>query len=115
MPGQTSTLAPLGGGRLLLIYSHRERTEQPGLKVVLSEDEGRTWTLDNPLTVWDAYGREALGVARSATYPSSHDAIAYGAPRIVALDDRTAIACWWCTLGADTHCRWARVRAEDAP
>ena len=109
VPGQTSTLAPLGGGRLLLIYSHREETDQPGIKVVFSDDDGRTWSIDKPLTVWDAYGREALGVARSATYPSSHDAIAYGAPRIVALDDRSAIACWWCTLGADTHCRWARI------
>jgi hypothetical protein len=114
VPGQTSTVAPLGK-RLLLIYSHREETDEPGLKVVYSEDDGRTWTLDNPLTVWDAYGREALGVPRSSTYPSSHDAIAYGAPRMVALDDQTAVACWWCTLGADTHCRWARIRVEDSP
>jgi len=113
VPGQTSTLAPLGDGRLLLIYTHREETDQPGLKVICSEDDGQTWTLESPLTVWDAYGREALGVPRTATYPSSHDAIAYGAPRIVALDTRTAVACWWCTLGADTHCRWARICMND--
>ena len=110
VPGQTSQLAPLGDGRLLLIYSHREDEDQPGIKVVISEDDGHTWTLDEPLTVWDAYGREALGVPRTATYPSSHDAIAYGGPKIVTVDERTAIASWWCTLGADTHCRWARIR-----
>ena len=49
--------------RLLLIYSHRKETDQPGIKVVFSQDDERTWSLDDPLTVWDAYGRETLGVA----------------------------------------------------
>ena len=55
---------------------------------------------------------EALGVARSDTYPSSHDAIAYGAPRIVRLDDQHALAVFWCTQGADTHVRWSKVRVD---
>ncbi|MCX6624603.1 MAG: cytochrome P450, partial [Acidobacteria bacterium] len=110
IPGQSSCIAELGGGRMLIIYSHRENTDQPGLKVVLSEDGGTTWQLDQPLVVWDAYGKEALGVARSATYPSSHDAIAYGAPKIVRLDDTAALASFWCTQGGDIHCRWCRIR-----
>ena len=77
---QTTGTAEMGDGRILMIYSHRERTDQPGLKVVLSEDGGDSFNNENPLVVWDAYGKEALGVARSDTYPSSHDAIAYGAP-----------------------------------
>jgi hypothetical protein len=109
---QTTGTADMGNGRMLMIYSHREQTEQPGLKVVLSEDAGDSFDNEDPLIVWDAYGKEALGVARSDTYPSSHDAIAYGAPRIVRLDDQHALAVFWCTQGADTHIRWSKVRVD---
>lgn len=108
--GQTSCAADFGGGRLVLVYSHRENTEKPGIKAVLSEDGGRTWDLDRQIILWDAYGRESLGVAATDTYPSSHDAIAYGAPQAVRLDEHQAIASFWCTRGADTHCRWCRIR-----
>jgi hypothetical protein len=107
--GQTSCAADMGGGRMLSIFSHRENTEQPGIKIVLSRDSGQTWELDRPLVVWDAYGKESLGVARTSTYPSSHDAIAYGAPKIIQLDRDHAIASFWCTQGADTHCRWCNI------
>lgn len=110
IPGQTSCAADLGGGRMLIIYSHRDDPDQPGIKVVLSEDGGRNWNVADPLVVWDAYGKEALGVPRTDTYPSSHDVIAYGAPRIIRLDDEHAMACFWCTQGSDTHCRYGRIR-----
>lgn len=109
IPGQTSCPVELCPGRLVIVYSHREETEQPGIKAVLTEDDGRTWSLQAPAVLWDAYGKESLGVARSSTYPSSHDAIAYGAPKITRLDDATAIATFWCTQGGDTHCRWCRL------
>ena len=102
----------VGDRKMLVIYSHRENTEHPGIKVVLSEDWGKSYDLEEPLVVWDAYGKEALGVARSATYPSSHDAIAYGAPKITRLDERQAMASFWCTQGADSHCRWAKIRVS---
>jgi len=108
--GQTTGSANMGNGRVVMIYSHREQTDQPGLKVVLSEDGGDSFDSENPLVVWDAYGKEALGVPRTDTYPSSHDAIAYGAPRIARLDDRHALAVFWCTQGADTHIRWSKIR-----
>ena len=110
IPGQTSCAAELGDGRMMMVYSHRDDPDQPGVKVVRSDDGGETWDLDNPLVIWDAYGKEALGVARTSTYPSSHDTIAYGAPRIVRLNADEAMACFWCTQGSDTHCRWCRVR-----
>jgi len=110
IPGQSSASADMGGGRVLIIYSHRENTEQPGIKVVLSTDYGDTFDVSDPLVVWDAYGKESLGVSRTNTYPSSHDAIAYGAPRIVRLNEQHALAVFWCTQGADTHCRWCRIQ-----
>lgn len=110
IPGQSNCPIELSPGRMLVIYTHRENTDQPGIKVVSSRDGGQTFDLSNPLVVWDAYGKESLGVARSSTYPSSHDAIAYGAPKITRLDDHHAIAGFWCTQGADTHCRWCLIR-----
>jgi len=109
IPGQTSCAADMGDGLLLIVYSHRDDPQQPGIKVVLSEDGGRTWSTDEPLVIWDAYGKEALGVARTDTYPSSHDVIAYGAPRILKLDHRRAMACFWCTQSGDTHCRFSKI------
>ncbi len=109
VPGQTSCACNMGGGLLLLAYSHREDTDQPGIKVAVSEDHGRTWSTDPEFVVWDAYGKEALGVVKTDKYPSAHDAIAYGAPKIMRLDDVTALATFWCTQGADTHVRWQRL------
>ncbi|MBM4072597.1 MAG: exo-alpha-sialidase [Planctomycetes bacterium] len=114
IPGQTSCPVELRPGLLVIVYSHRERTEQPGIKAVASDDDGHTWSLATPAILWDAYGKESLGVARSSTYPSSHDAIAYGAPKITRLDDATAIASFWCTQGGDTHCRWCCLKVSGA-
>jgi len=108
--GQTNWPVELTPGCLALVYSHREETDQPGIKVVLSTDGGDTWDLDRQVTAWDAYGKEALGVPRTDTYPSSHDAIAYGAPQATRLNDAELLVGFWCTQGADTHCRWCRVR-----
>ncbi|MFN0172665.1 MAG: sialidase family protein [Bryobacteraceae bacterium] len=108
--GQSNCAVELGDGRLILIYSHRENTPLPGIKAALSEDGGRTWDVVNSVLLWDAYGKESLGVVRTDTYPSSHDAIAYGAPKLSRLDDRHALAGFWCTQGGDTHSRWAKLR-----
>lgn len=113
--GQSSGSVEISDGRILLIYSHREKTDQPGIKVVMSENAGDSFDASYPLVVWDAYGKEALGVPKTDKYPGAHDAIAYGAPRILRLSDRDALAIFWCTQGADTHCRWSHVRVEDRP
>lgn len=108
LPGQSSCVCNMSGGLLLATFSHRD-TDQPGIKVAVSEDEGRTWDAERALVVWDAYGKEALGVVKTDKYPLAHDAIAYGAPKIMRIDDNTAIVVFWCTQGADTHCRWHLV------
>ncbi len=113
IPGQTSCPVLAGDGVMAAIYSHREETEQPGIKVVLSQDGGETWHVDDPLVVWDAYGKEELGVARTDSYPSNHDVIAYGAPLLTRLVDHDLMATLWCTQGADTHIRCYRLRLTD--
>ncbi|MDP7396420.1 MAG: sialidase family protein [Lentisphaeria bacterium] len=112
IPGQTSCPVVIADGLMAAIYSHREGTDQPGIKIVLSQDSGKTWELDDPLVVWDAYGKEELGVPRTDSYPSSHDVIAYGAPLLTHLSDNELMASLWCTQGADTHIRCYRLRVD---
>ena len=111
IPGQTSGVLEMGSGQLVLVYSHRENTDQPGIKVIFSEDGGETWSPD-PVVVWDAYGKEALGVPRTDRYPSSHDVIAYGAPHIIGLTANELMVSFWCTQSGDTHARYCRLRLD---
>jgi len=109
IPGQSSFPVAIDDQRLAIIYSERD-SPAPGIKVVLSEDAGRTWDIGNAAVVWDAYGEEALGVPMTDTYPCSHDAIAYGAPHLGRLNNHELIATFWCTQSADTHVRFARLK-----
>ena len=74
----------------------------------MSED-GRYWDTSAPLVLWDAYGKEALGVPRTDRYPGAHDAIAYGAPQLATIGDSELLASFWCTQSSDTHARYVRI------
>ena len=109
--GQTSWVADLGEGVLAAAYTSREGMN-PGIMVVLSEDEGRTWDVEHQVQVWDAVGQEFLGVVHRPSYPSSHDNIAYGKPHLVALPGGPLVCSWWCTQASVTHARFARLGVE---
>ena len=106
--GQTSWVADLGQGLLIATYSLRER-DRPGVYVILSEDEGKTWDIENQVNVWDAVGQEFLGVVHRPTYPASHDNIAFGKPNTARLPSGEIICSWWCTQACVTHARFARL------
>ena len=108
IPGQTSALAVLPDARRAVAYSHRDNTDQPGIKLIVSDD-GQHWDTSAPLVLWDAYGKEALGVPRTDSYPGAHDAIAYGAPQLIAIGDNELLASFWCTQSSDTHARYVRI------
>ena len=110
--GQTNCPVEVKGGQLAIIYCHREKTDQPGVKVVLSNDGGETWDKETQVVVWDAYGKASLGVARTDKYPSSHDAIAYGLPHLIRLNDEELLASFWCTQSCDTYVRCCRLRVS---
>ena len=112
--GQTSRLVDLSEDRVFLVYSLRE-SESPGIMGVLSEDNGRSFDLDNQVVLWDAYGKESLGVPRTDQYPSSHDVIAFGAPNAILLDDGSIMVAYWATQAGLAHVRWARLALKDAP
>jgi hypothetical protein len=111
LPGQTNALVDLGDGRLCAVYTWRE-AGRPGIMAALSTDGGRTWDLDGQVRLWDATGRDRLGVVALDIYPRSHDTIAFGAPAALRLRDGDVYAAWWCMQAGLVHARWARLRVE---
>ena len=111
IPGQTSWVADLGDGLLAAAYSCREGMK-PGIFVVLSENEGKTWNMDGQFMVWDAVGQVYLGVEHKPSYPASHDNIAFGKPNLARLPDGSLMCSWWCTQACVTHTRFAKLRVE---
>ena len=109
--GKTNDVAGLGDRRFLAIYSDRD-SGQPGMRAVLSEDGGETWDLNNEILVWDATGRDRLGVSSPTTFPRSSDTIAFGAPTADRLLDGDVMVTFWCTEMSITHIRYARLRVK---
>ena len=113
LPGQTNHAVDLGGGRMLDFCCRRDGS-QPGFFAAVSGDEGRTWDRENEICVWDASGRDKLGVEAPETYPRSHDTIAFGAPRAIRLADGDVLVTYWCTEMSVTHVRHGRLRVSQA-
>jgi hypothetical protein len=109
LPGQTNWPTQLPDSTLAAIYTRREG-EQPGFFVVLSNDGGATWDVENQVQVWDATGWTHLGISSPDRYPRSHDTIAFGAPTLMTTLAGDLYASWWCTYASLTHIRWARLR-----
>ena len=109
IPGQTNWAVDLGQKKMAAIYTNRE-SERPGLYVVLSDDRGNHWDLTKRVQVWDAVGRDKLGVSSANSYPRSHDSIAFGAPTAVRLADGDIFVSFWCTEMSITHVRCTRLR-----
>ncbi len=109
IPGQTNNVVDLGNGRMAAIYTSRDEG-RPGFHVCLSEDGGLHWDLDEQIVVWDATGRERLGVDSPEAYPRSHDTIAYGAPTATLLPNGDILVSFWCTEMSLTHIRYALLR-----
>lgn len=111
IPGQTNWPVDFGQGRMVAIYTVREGNE-PGFYVTSSTDGGITWDLEKQLKVWDAAGRDKIGVHSLDAYPRSHDTIAFGAPTAVQLPDGDVFFSFWCTEMSVTQIRYARVRVK---
>ncbi len=111
--GQTNWPAQLPDGRFCAIYTRRDegmsRGLKPGFLAVLSEDDGRTWDVENQVQLWDATGWTTIGISSPGKYPRSHDTIAFGAPTLMTTLVGNLYASWWCTYASVTHLRWARL------
>ena len=109
LPGQTSWAADLGDGLMVAAYTYRDGA-QPGIMAALSLDGGATWDMDGQVRLWDATGRETIGIASVTTYPQSHDVIAFGKPMATRTADGDVLVSFWATEQCMTHARWARLR-----
>jgi hypothetical protein len=109
--GETSWAVDLGEGRLFVAYTVREG-HPPGIWGAVSADGGQTWDERNAVVLWDATGRETVGVATGNTYPASHNVIAFGRPQATQLSGGDVLVCFWCTRGDVTHNRWCRIRVR---
>lgn len=106
---QTNTPVNMGNGYIAMVMSIRE-SEQPGIYMALSKDEGRNWDTEHWLQIWDAYGQDSLGVPRTNKYPASHDTIAFGAPDAIRLSDGDIMASFWASQQGQMVVRWCRLR-----
>ena len=111
IPGQTNWPVDLGDGRMAVIYTVRE-THPPGFYAAVSEDGGKTWDLEDQVHVWDATGRDKIGITLTDHYPRSHDTISFGAPTSTVLADGDIFCTFWCTEVATTHIRYARLKVS---
>ncbi len=109
LQAQTNKAVDLGDGYIALIMSERE-SDRPGIYMALSDDEGSTFDADNWVQVWDAYGQDSLGVARTDKYPAAHDTIAFGAPDAIRLSDGDIMATFWGSQRGQMVVRWCRVK-----
>lgn len=109
--GQTSWAVDMGDGRVAAAYTFRD-DDRPGIMIALSSDGGRTWDLDRQVRLWDATGRETIGVAAADAYPQSHDVIAFGRPVAMRTSGGDVLVSFWCTDACLTQARWARLRLQ---
>jgi len=111
--GQIAEPIPLPDGRLLAFIVHRN---PPGsMRLVMSNDAGRTWDQDNALVVYEKTGREAgtNGESGFAAYWDDMFAWTFGHPAGTVLEDGSVLLAYY--AGEDTTClspRWARVDVD---
>jgi hypothetical protein len=110
LPGQHCQPLPLGGDRLLAVWSHREL---PGIVASISEDFGRTWNRADDLVLFESgAGREPGSGAREdlADYLLTMIRYHFGHPRAVLLPDGDAFAVWYQGTDEVKDVAWARIR-----
>lgn len=112
LPGQHTQPVPLGGDRLLAIWSHREL---PGIVASVSEDCGRTWERSRDVVLYrSGAGREPGTGEREDFADYLHSMIRYhfGHPRAIRLPDGDVVAAWYQGTDAVKDVAWARIRVE---
>ena len=96
---------------MLAAYTARE-VAPPGIRGVLSQDGGLTWDVEHSVVLWDATGRETIGVAARDVYPVSHDVIAFGRPQATRTPAGDILVSFWCTESCLTQVQFCRLRVR---
>lgn len=107
--GQTLSMLPLGGDRLLVLYNRRYGEQ--GIVLALVTFTETAWTVHHDGLLYDARGSRdrpdagATGVDELASFQ-------FGFPTAIRLADGTYLATHWCVEQAVCGIRWTKLAIE---
>jgi hypothetical protein len=104
--GQTLTVVPLGGDRVMLLYNRRYGDQ--GIVMALAEMTAQDWPIVFEGLLYDARARRE-GRLRADGVEEMSD-FAFGFPTAVRLQDGTFLATNWSKEGGRCGIRWTRLR-----
>jgi photosystem II stability/assembly factor-like uncharacterized protein len=103
--GQITSPYFLKNGNMLCIT--QKRFGAPGLKAIFSQDVGKTWKIDNEVTVW------GTGHLVDNKNPfSGYQDYSFGYSSILYLNDEMFMVPFWCSNGKTTYIRILKVRVS---
>ena len=111
--GQHCQPVALGGNRLAAVYVHRH--DPPSLRIVLSEDFGKTWDRKNEFAFYASPSGTEAGVAGERAFEDFWQDMmtwSFGHPRGVVLPDGDLFIAFYAGDGAATSMRWVRLGVD---
>jgi len=108
--GQVTAPLPLGGGRLLCGYVHRH--DPPSIRVILSDDMGRTWRTGEELVVFDSSAGTEPGTSGprlGAEYWEDMYRWTFGHPYPLLLDDSTVFMSFYGGDATSLSIHWVKI------
>ncbi|MCM8759690.1 MAG: glycoside hydrolase [Candidatus Omnitrophica bacterium] len=94
--GQIAAPVPVNGGRLLCFYVHRH---YPGsMRLILSEDGGKTWNFEKELVIYQTSERMLAGTSKKSSYSQYWEDMnmwCFGHPSAVFLDDKHVLLSYY--------------------
>lgn len=103
LSGETPALLPLGPEEALCVY---RRTDVRGLYAARVSLAGGQWTTGEQV---EGYGTGTLYATDSQNQSEKFAVLRFGAPCVIRLDDRTALAAFWAVEECVSNIRWVRL------
>jgi hypothetical protein len=103
--GQSTALAPLPDGRVLMVYNQRKHGD-PGVWLAVSRPEKAGFGIESNHIVWQA--EQATRHDSSAEHLNWEE-FAFGEPSITVLKDGTLLVALWCIQPTEQGIRYVRL------
>lgn len=108
LKGQTMSVLPLGGDRLLVLYNRRYG--QQGVVMALVTFTDTEWTVHHEGLLYDA--RALRDGPKGTTGVDEFASFQFGFPTAIALKDGTILATHWCVEQNVCGIRWTKLRVD---
>jgi hypothetical protein len=108
--GQIASPLATNDKKLLMTYVHRQ--DPPSMRVVLSNDLGKTWDIKNELELYRCAGKQS-GIDSSRSQSEYWDDMSrwtFGHPSSVLLSDNTAMLCFYAGSTKNLSIYWVKVQ-----